>query len=59
VSCCFDVGTGPMEAACKSTTLRVKGVDMRWDSNNAEAMMALEESDQWEPCWAKTARGLN
>jgi predicted peroxiredoxin len=58
----FDVGTGPMEAACKSTTLRVKGVGMRWDSDNAEAMMALEameESNQWEPYWAKAARGLN
>lgn len=58
----FDIGTGPMEATCKSTTLRVKGVGMRWDADNAEAMMALEaleESNQWEQYWAKAARGFN
>ena len=58
----LDIGTGPMEATCKSTTLRVKGVGMRWDADNAEAMMALEameESNQWEQYWAKAAGGLN
>jgi len=58
----FDVGSGPMEATCKSTTLRVKGVGMRWDSDNAEAMMALEameESNQWEQYWAKAVTGMN
>jgi hypothetical protein len=32
-------------------TLRIKGVGMRWDANNAEAVMALdalEQSGAWE-----------
>jgi hypothetical protein len=31
---------------CKATTLRVKGVEKRWDADNAEAIMTLEALDQ-------------
>ena len=48
------IGSGPTESMCKATTLRVKGVGMRWDTDNAEAIMALEALDQsglWEKYW--------
>ena len=50
----WDVGTGPMESMCKATTRRLKGQGMRWDSDNAEAMMALEalhQSNGWDRYW--------
>ena len=48
------IGSGPTESMCKATTLRVKGVGMRWDADNAEAIMALEALDQsggWQGYW--------
>ena len=39
----------------KATTLRVKGVGKKWDTDNAEAIMALEALDQsglWEKYWS-------
>jgi hypothetical protein len=48
------IGSGPTESMCKATTLRVKGVGMKWDLDNAEAVMALEALDQsglWEKYW--------
>jgi hypothetical protein len=36
---------------CKATTQRVKGVGMRWDGDNAEAILcleALEQSGAWQ-----------
>ena len=48
------IGSGPTESMCKATTLRLKGVGMRWDANNAEAIMALEALDQsgaWQAYW--------
>lgn len=50
------IGTGPVESMCKMTTQRIKGPGMRWDTDNAEAMMALEaldQSDLWDRYWAK------
>jgi len=41
---------------CKVTTQRIKGAGMRWDSDNAEAMMALEalrQSDLWDRYWSQ------
>ena len=48
------IGRGPTESMCKATTLRIKGVGMRWDGDNAEALMALEALEQsgaWESYW--------
>lgn len=50
----WQIGSGPTEAMCKSTTARLKGSGMRWDGVNAEAVMALaalEQSDQWKRYW--------
>jgi hypothetical protein len=53
----WDIGTGPMEAQCKATTRRIKGSGMRWDLENAEALVALEalyQSHQWDSWWSNT-----
>ena len=50
----FDIGSGPTEAFCKTLTARLKGSGMRWDSPNAEGMMALaalEQTGQWNAYW--------
>ena len=57
----WDIGSGPMEAQCKATTRRVKGPGMRWDLENAEALVALEalyQSHQWDLWWSNTRRHL-
>ncbi|MCA1628314.1 MAG: hypothetical protein LC742_10175 [Acidobacteria bacterium] len=51
----WQIGSGPTEAQCKTTTLRLKGRGRRWDKPNAEAIMALaaiEASRLWDPWWA-------
>lgn len=48
------IGSGPTESMCKATTQRIKGCGRRWDSDNAEAVMALEALDQssgWQTYW--------
>jgi hypothetical protein len=48
------IGSGPTESMCKTTTKRLKGVGMRWDGGNAEALMALDALDQsgeWKHYW--------
>ena len=50
----WDIGSGPTEAACKNLTLRLKRTGMKWDAENADAMMnliALRESGQWDDYW--------
>lgn len=50
----WQIGSGPTEAECKTTTQRVKGRGRRWDSANAEAMMALaalHDSGLWHQRW--------
>lgn len=50
----WDIGSGVTEAFCKTLTLRLKGSGMRWNTRNAEAMMALAALDQsnlWNPYW--------
>jgi len=42
----WKIGSGPIEAMCKATTRRIKGPGMRWDMDNAEAMIALEALQQ-------------
>jgi hypothetical protein len=54
-----DIGSGPTESMCRATTERLKGVGMRWDADNAEALMALEaldQSGQWKAYWAGRRR---
>jgi hypothetical protein len=48
------IGSGPTEATCKTLTARLKGSGMRWNADNAEALMALEartQSGQWDLYW--------
>jgi len=50
----WDIGSGPTEAACKNLTLRLKRTGMKWDADNASAIMnlvALRESRQWDAYW--------
>ena len=50
----WQIGSGPTEAECKTTTHRVKGRGRRWDAPNAEAMMALaalHDSGLWHQRW--------
>jgi len=51
----WQIGSGPTEAECKTTTSRLKGRGRRWDSDNAEAMMALaalDDSKMWNKRWS-------
>ena len=55
----WQIGSGPTEATCKTLTARLKGSGMRWDSDNAEAIMALEaltQSNQWDSYWKSQLR---
>jgi hypothetical protein len=50
----YDCGSGPTESLCGRLTDRLKGPGMRWDSSNAEAMMALSSlyhSNLWATYW--------
>jgi hypothetical protein len=50
----YDCGSGPTESQCGTTTARVKGAGMRWDPDNAEAMLALSALDHsrlWGDYW--------
>ena len=50
----WQIGSGPTEAMCKTTTARLKRSGMRWDTDNAEAITALEaleQSGQWKRYW--------
>lgn len=54
----WDIGSGPTEAMCKNLTLRLKRPGMKWDADNASAMMnliALYESGQWQLWWSRAA----
>ena len=48
----WDVGIGSRESMCGAMTRRLKLRGMRWDRDNAEAMMALEAVEQMEG-WAQ------
>ena len=50
----YDGGSGPTESLCGRLTDRLKGPGMRWDTSNAEAMMALaslSHSGLWDTYW--------
>ncbi len=56
----WDIGSGSTESMCKALTRRLKQRGMRWDADNAEAMMALETLEQtggwsaWHRCRAES-----
>lgn len=55
----WQIGSGPTEATCKTLAARLKGSGMRWDSDNAEALMALEalyQSGLWDHYWRSDLR---
>jgi len=55
----WQIGSGPTEASCKTLTARLKGSGMRWNADNAEAIMALEalsQSGQWDQYWKSQLR---
>ena len=50
----WQIGSGPTESRCKTTTSRLKGRGRRSDPLNAEATAAhttLQESKQWNSFW--------
>jgi hypothetical protein len=50
----YDCGSGPTESLCGTLTDRLKGSGMRWDSDNAEYMLALGaiyHSGLWQTHW--------
>jgi len=58
----WKIGSGPIEAMCKATTRRLKGPGMRWDADNAEAIMALEsihQSNLWDRYWTNALCNRN
>jgi hypothetical protein len=51
----WQIGSGPLESRCKTSTRRLKGSGHRWDPRNAEAVAAhttLKDSHQWSLYWA-------
>lgn len=58
----WQIGSGPIEAQCKTTTSRVKGSGKRWDGANAEAVMALaclDNSRLWHNYWLTADPAMN
>ncbi|REJ71487.1 MAG: hypothetical protein DWQ29_23495 [Planctomycetota bacterium] len=54
----WQIGSGPTESRCKTTTQRLKGRGRRWDRRNAEAVAALttlKDSRQWQAYWTTPA----
>jgi len=50
----WQIGSGPIESRCKTSTERLKGRGRRWDAPNAEAVAALttlQDSGQWHHYW--------
>jgi hypothetical protein len=58
----WQIGSGPTESQCRLLPDRIKGSGMRWDADNAEAVMALEameQSGQWSQYWKTTLAQRN
>ena len=50
----WQIGSGPTESRCKTTTQRLKGRGHRWNRRNADAVAALTtltDSNQWNFYW--------
>lgn len=51
----WQIGSGPTESRCKTTTSRLKGRGRRWNIRNAErtgALTSLMDNHQWHSYWA-------
>ena len=51
----WQIGSGPTEARCKTSTARLKRSGQRWDRRSAEQVAALGnlcDSGQWDDYWA-------
>ena len=51
----WQIGSGPTEARCKTSTSRLKRSGARWNLDNAESVSALtnlRDSNQWQPYWS-------
>jgi Transposase len=51
----LSIGSGPTESMCKALGRRLKGMGMRWQPANAQAMATLEslhQSDGWRGYWS-------
>ena len=51
----WQIGSGPTEARCRTSTARLKRSGARWDRPNAESISALtnlRDSDQWQIYWS-------
>jgi hypothetical protein len=58
----WQIGSGPTEAQCRTTTKRLKGSSRRWDVGNAQAVMTLaclENSNTWDEYWFTPAPSSN
>lgn len=50
----WQIGSGPTEAACNTSTARLKRSGQKWDADNAEAVAAmtnLRDCNQWGAYW--------
>ena len=50
----WQMGSGPTESRCKTSTQRLKGRGRRWNKQNAQALAALttlKDSHQWNLYW--------
>lgn len=50
----WQIGSGPTESECKTTTHRLKGHGRRWNADNAEglaSLAALHDSGLWHQRW--------
>lgn len=55
----WQIGSGPTESRCKTSTHRLKGRGRRWNHRNAEAVAALTtlyDSKQWQMYWLTSNR---
>lgn len=55
----WQIGSGPTEARCKISTVRLKCSGQRWDMRHAEEVAALgnlRDSGQWYDYWASVVR---
>ena len=54
----WQIGSGPTESRCKTSTSRLKGRGRRWDAPHAEAVAALttlQDSHQWHLYWGTSS----
>jgi hypothetical protein len=56
----WQIGSGPVESACKQVGQRLKGSGMRWSEAGADALCHLRalfrsEAGQWDAFWASAA----